>query len=66
MISEYRYQTSENLLCFILFQLTGLHSYSLQTIICVHCEKKPRGRDGSASFKQKMILLMPTGMLKKA
>lgn len=66
MISESRYQTSKNLLCFILFQLTGLHTYSLQTIICVHFEKRPIGRDGSGSFKQKMILLMPKGMLKKA
>lgn len=66
MISESRYQTSKNLLCFILLQFTGLHTYSLQTIICVHFEKRPIGRDGSGSFKQKMILLMPKGMLKKA
>ena len=65
MISEYRYQTSKNLLCFILFQCIVLHTYSLQTIFCVHFEKRPIGRDGSGSFKQKMILLMPKGMLKK-
>lgn len=66
MISESRYQTSKNLLLFF---------FNSQDCIVILCKllsvftlekKKPIGRDGSGSFKQKMILLMPTGMLKKA